>query len=340
MDQNKTLFALYKYDFHKAAEQMLEAEDEPPRYVADKNVKIAQRCFASLFDQGTINNLVKSNKKGETIPLANDVLATSNGIMIWRVNNSLIRELWLREGKDQNGIDTYNEEELISMPYCHVLIDNRPGVCLMAIEKSTAWNNKPDILRNKLLENFNRILVAKFGIEMRIEARMNPVDVWNFVHDRIYVHHDYVRKVSFSFQNPKRINKTGDMDVKSERLKAMLDIAEISNALKSHFTMEYDQSTTHMVSQKNRDLAEMVHLCSRNGYDISITFNEYQTYRINDYVKTYYPMPANVLLGSATTELRLDGRTELQAWFDTIIEETKNYINESEIPRRRNKHRS
>ena len=338
MDKKRSLYAIYKFDFHKATERSIIAE--AGGVDGNKNVKIAQKCFASLFDQNTIDKLAKINKKGEvTAMLPNDVLAKSDEIFIWRVNNSQLKEWWRRSGKDSKGIDKYEKDEIESNPYCYVLIDNRPGFGLMAIEKSTAWGSNPDLLRDILLENLNRFLADFFDIEMRIEARMNPKEIWEFVHERIYEHNDYIRKVAFTFQNPKKINKSNAMEVKSARLKAMLKTVEISDALKGFFTMEFDKYSNGKISQENKDMAEMVRLCGENGYDISITFKEFKTYRINDYVRAYYPMTFDVLQGFRIGTHTVNGKTELEEWFDLIYEQTKDYINESEVPKRRNKAR-
>ena len=335
MDKTKSLYAIYKYDFHAAKQRLVQAEADGVD--GSKYVKIAQNCFASLFDENTIDNLAKINKKGEATRLPNDIMAKVGDIFIWRVNNSQIKEWWKRSGKDSRGIDKYEKQEIESNPYCNVLIDNRKGVCLIAIEKSTAWGSNPDLLRDMLLDSFNRILAEKFDLEMRIEARMNPTDIWDFVRDRIYEHDDYVRKVSFTFQNPKKINKTNGMEVKSARLKAMLRTVEISDALKGFFMMEFDKNSTGKVSQENKDMAEMVRLCGENGYDICITFKEYKTYRINDYVKAFYPMSHDVLQRFGNGHRNLDGKTELEDWFDLVEEETRGYVNESEVPKRRHK---
>lgn len=338
MDKTKSLYAIYKYDFHKAIERTIQAEADGVD--GAKNLKIAQTCFASLFDQNTIDKLAKKNKKGEVKALLpNDVLAKSGDIFIWRVNNSQLKEWWKRSGKDSKGIDNYEKAEIESNPYCYVLVDNRPGVGLMAIEKSTAWGSKPDMLRDVILENFNRMLADLFDLEMRIEARMNPKDIWEFVHERLYEHNDYIRKVAFSFQNPKKISKSSAMEVKSARLKAMLRTVEISDALKGFFTMEFDKNTNSKISQANKDMAEMVRLCGENGYDIIITFKEFKTYRINDYVRAYYPMTEDVLTGFRIGSLTIEGITQLEDWFNQVAEQTKDYVNESEVPKRRNKAR-
>lgn len=337
MDKTKSLYAIYKYDFHKAIERTISAEANG--IDGNKYVKKAQTCFASLFDQNTIDKLGKKNKRGDVAILPNDVMAVSCSIYVWRVNNSQLKDLWKRSGKDSKGIDKWEKTEDESNPYCYVLIDNRPGSCLMAIEKSSAWSSKPDLLRDLLLENFNRILADKYDLEMRIEARMDPKDIWEFVHERLFEHNDYIRKVAFTFQNPKKVNKSKAMEVKSARLKAMLKTVEISDALKGFFTMEFDKNTNSKISQENKDMAEMVRLCGENGYDISISFKEYKTYRINDYVRAYYPMTHDVLQRFYVGTQTFNGKTELEEWFDMVDEQTKGYLNESEIPKRRNKAR-
>lgn len=335
MDKTKSLYAIYKFDFHKAFERTIQAEADGVD--GAKYLKQAQTCFASLFDQNSIDNLAKVNKKGEATRLPNDVMARMGDIFVWRVNNSQMKEWWRRNGKDNRGIDKYERDEIESNPYSYVLVDNRPGICLMAIEKSSAWAGKPDLVRDMLLENFNRMLADRFDLEMRIEARMNPKDIWEFVHERLFEHEDYIRRIQFVFQNPKKINKSNVMEVKSARLKAMLRTVEISDALKGFFTMEFDKNTNDKISEKNRDLAEMVRLCGENGYDIVITFKEFKTYRINDYVRAYYPMTLDVLQRFGIGTRTINDKTELEEWFDLVDEQTKDYVNESEVPKRRHK---
>ena len=137
----------------------------------------------------------------------------------------------------------------------------------------------------------------------------------------------------------KKVNKTCASEVQSARVKAMLKTVEISEALKGFFTMEFDRETSKNVSEKNRDMAEMVRLCGENGYDISISFKEFKTYRINDYVRAYYPMEFKVLQGFSTGILTIENKTELESWFDMVDEQTKDYVNESEVPKRRYKAR-
>lgn len=337
MNKEESSYAIYKYDFHKNPEPTITAKSDGTD--GTNNLNIAQTCFASLFDKNSVDNLGKQNKKGEFTRLPNDVIAKQGDIYVWRVNNSQLKEWWTRNGKDRHGIDNYEMQELESNPYCHVLIDNRPGHCILAIEKSTAWGSKPDMLRDMLLDNFNRILADRYDLAMRIESRMKPTDIWQFVYDRIYEHGDYIRRVTFAFQNPKKINKSKTTEIKSARVKAIVRTAEISKAIKGFYTLEFDQNSHGNISPKNRDMAEMVRLCADNGYEICITFKDFKTYRINDYVKAFFPMTKKMIDDFSNGQHILDGRSILEQWFDIIEEQTQDYVNEDEIPKRRDRGR-
>ena len=83
----------------------------------------------------------------------------------------------------------------------------------------------------------------------------------------------------------------------------------------------------------------MVRLCADNGYDICITLKDFKTYRINDYVKAFFPMTKKMIDDFSNGQHILDGRSILEQWFDIIEEQTQDYVNEDEIPIRRDRGR-
>ena len=64
---------------------------------------------------------------------------------------------------------------------------------------------------------------------------------------------------------------------------------------------------------------------------------DFKTYRINDYVKAFFPMTIDMLNDFGNGARNLDGRSRLEEWFDIVEEKTKDYVNETEIPKRRNR---
>ena len=336
--KKENMYDIYKYDFHEAEQRTIVAEAD--NVDSAENLKVAQTHFDSIFDENTLDKLAKVNSKGEATVLPNDILAKQDGIYVWRVNNSQMKKLWLSDGsKDDLGKKKYEEQELESNPYCIVIIDNRPDHCIMAIPKSPAWGGKPDSLRDVLRENFNRILADRCGLEMRIEARMSVREIWDFVNERIEKYNDRVEQVSFKFQNPDRINRTDDACTKNRNINNLLNTLKSQKALEGAFAMMFGKSSEADFSRQNRDLAEMVRLCGTNGYDLSVTFHKFRTYRINDYVRACYPLNHDYLQDFTIGQRTLDDSYDLAQWLDKIIEETKGYINESEAPRKRNQSR-
>jgi hypothetical protein len=120
----------------------------------------------------------------------------------------------------------------------------------------------------------------------------------------------------------------------------MIRIAEVQNALKARLILDFDKDSKEF-AQTNKDVAEMVELCGRYGYEIIISFKDFKTYRINDYVRAYFPLEAAVLkrMEDDAFQLTIDGKTELEEWFDTVEEQTRGCVNESKVPKRRNKRR-
>lgn len=338
MKNKDNLYDIYKYDFHPVSQLTIFTEaTRADGGSGEKNLPAAQAHFESLFDENTIGKLAKKRGNGDITLLPNDVIAKRDGIIAWRVNNSQMKKLWERdENKGGNGQpDKYEERAKESNPFCMVFIDNRPGRCLMAIQRSAAWDGKPDKLRDVLLENFNRKLEEK-GLEMRIEALMCVMDFWDFINDRIYNHGDFVKKVEFTLQNPSRVCPAVGTDAKSEYVQSMLKMMKASNAVTGFFGMYFGEDRAANFSQENRDLRETVRLCAINGYGITVHLNEYRVYRINDFVRASFPLNPGCLGDFASGQLTLDAGTDLEQWFDYIIEETKSYVNESETPRKGN----
>lgn len=103
--RRKTLYAIYKYSFHKSVQRTVTAE--AAGVDGSKYLQAALTCFASLFDQNSIDHLSKMHKKGEATQLPNDVMAKAGDIIFWRVNNSQMKEWWKRSGKDSAGYHYY-----------------------------------------------------------------------------------------------------------------------------------------------------------------------------------------------------------------------------------------
>ena len=332
-NNNNSDYAIYCYDFHVGERSVINNDKDGNKFLPK-----AQKCFAKLFDLNTVEKLAKTDGNGKVTFYENDVLAKAGEVYLWRVNNRIEKEVVVKDGTDSKGIAVYKGKTVESLPPCNVIIDNRPDHCIIAIEKSTAFNCKTDTVRDFVLETFNRNLSDEFQLEMRIEAMMEPSEVWDFVHRRLYEENDYIEEFTFKFENSKKVMPKSAPEMKRARLKSMQRTLEISDALRGIFTMFFDRNSNKKISQKNKDMAEMVNLCCNKGYDIQIKFKNYKTYRINDYVKRFVNMDNNLLTEFRQNNSYLFGDNEsLILWLDKVIETINKDKRESEIPKRRKK---
>lgn len=310
-------YAIYKVEFREDSEKSIENHDKDSK----QYLKIAETCFASLFDDKSIKALYKLTDKGSSDPFPNDVLHKEDDIILWRVNNIQLKKLWLLTGKDANGTNIYEEKDEESYPFCNVIIDNRKDICQMAIEKSSAWNI--DKLVELIQQSFHRLLSDKYGLTLSIEAKMLPTEFWEFVHTRIKEHDDYIRKISFEFSNPKKVKGVDLPNIQCSRLKALKKITEMSEAIKGYFQMEFDEHGNRKISEKNRDLAEMVSLCSNNGYTLKVNFKKFKAYKANDHVRALFVLNDKMISDFQNRQHNYNNRYDLADWFDNILDQIK-----------------
>ncbi len=339
MSRNENQYAIYKFD-------LCSSPDSPS---GEQHLKVANNCLASLFDEKTIDNLTKTSGRGDTTRLANDVMKEKDGVYVWRVNNSQMKAVWLCSGKDDGGRDAYDKQKVESTPYGYVLIDNRPEHCLMAIEKSTAWNSDPDRLCDVVRDNLNQLLNSRYGLNIVIEPRWNPLDVWDYVHERIRCG-DYVRQVAFELRNPERYSSMPRMAMRNDLLKSMLNVVQSSKAESGTCQLDYNEKSGKEITNASvcyRDISEMVELCGKEGYDLTIKFNKAGVYRTKEKLKVFYPLTVEQLEsfivdrpvcadapmfseGSLKDYQFYNGKVSLKEWFDFIERETGGHGSEKE----------
>lgn len=217
--------------------------------------------------------------------------------------------------------DRLDEREITSHPGCFVIIDNRPGVTMLAIEKNNAFYSKTEKIRKILLYAFN-LKLEQLGLTMEINARIRPGTFWEVVDEQCTKLKDVIKKVSFNFPNP---NKIGPVDASAEAKKNLSYISRIigaANAAKGTLVMHADEKEKIALNQKVEDFAEMVRLCEFDGYDISVHFKRYGVYRFGAEAQVYMILQDDVrdhfLQGVTVLGLPDEQPFELYQWLEDI----------------------
>ena len=142
-------------------------------------------------------------------------------------------------------------------PWCHVLIDNRPGREFIAIEKNGAFTS-PDIVA-ELLQNELRYRFALRHVEITIKNQYKPDAFWDIINKHFI---NGIRQVAFHFSVP-------NPPWASELLGNMNEAARSMHARPTAIFSAPDNSPI-IVDQQNEELRRYVEVCAKEGEDITV----------------------------------------------------------------------
>ena len=315
------IYAIYKLIFEKAEQTSITAVD-----AGEVTIDGAQALLDEVLKEEL--PMSKTNKRKEQVRLENYKERTDRGISLLMICNE--KNIQYSEKKEDRTITSH--------PGCYVIIDNRPGVAQVAIERDASFDGKPDMVRDILEEAINRKM-EEYGLVVKINQKWKEGDFWTAVEEQCEVHKDRIRKVEFEFPNP---DKVGPIVV-NEGFKMKMDLlnsfARMANAAKSTLILSSDKEKVIQFHQEEKDLAAMVSLCSQNAYNISVRFEQYGMYRNGTDYKAFSELK-DYILEEFRTGQRVLGREHeadlsLVQWLDEIRVVTKDYGDEKKTRKKR-----
>lgn len=315
------IYAIYKLIFEKAEQTSVTASD-----AGEITIDRAQALLDEVLKEEL--PMSKTNKRKEQVRLENYLERTERGISLLMICNE--KNVQYSEKKEDRTITSH--------PGCYVVIDNRPGVAQVAIERDSSFDGKPDVVRDILEEALNRRM-EEYGLVVRINQKWKEGDFWTAVHEQCEVHKDRIRKVEFEFPNP---DKVGPIDVNEyfeAKMELLNSLTRMTNAASGRLILSSDKDRVIQFRQEERDLAAMVSLCSQNAYNISVRFEQYGMYRDGTDYKAFSELKDYVVEEFRTGQ-RVLGREDeadlsLVQWLDEIRDVTKDYGNDTKTRKKR-----
>lgn len=298
-----------------------------------------RKYFGSLFHKGTQLNIYKTKDNGDNILHPNEVLNIHDDIILMRICNE----------KKVSVVQDYKERKEPSYPWCYLIIDNRPGKGYIIIEKSSSFYGETNHVRDLLTSTFTRLMYRPdqgLDIEIEINAKLVERDFWQFVNERINTHRDHVSKFTFEFPNPDK-NQMIDAPEATINLLKALTLTGIENGYKGHYSMVAEGNAGIRFHQTLNniptDFANMVGLCLRHGYELSVNFRNYGEFQYSqatalnkemlslnpDYIHQFQTDPAMILTDGSGYDL-ID-------WLNEQEEYVKNLKDENQTITRRQK---
>lgn len=321
-------FVIYKYDFQEGDKTLFSQAS------GKSALEEAQGHFAKLLGGKQMNLYQMDKENKESKIYKNDIFCTRDDITVMTVCKEKEVSIW----KD------YKELKENSYPFCHVIIDNRKGVCQMAIEQAPAFKSDTDKVRDILQESIQREF-TELGIKFELRPKMKVKQFWEMVEEQRTIKNDVIKQVVFEFPHP---DKVRGMDVTldmSERLKILASMAESIGATKG--TLKYENSSEQglQMERTSEDIAQMVSLCCSNAYNIAVHFRDMGIYRYGDLVRAFYQIEDKVLTEFVSGQTYSDGNKvdlsfKLCEHMEIIRDLTKDYCYEQEFkPRRKRKNK-
>lgn len=174
----KTSFVVFKYDFCKSRNLSSIEGTLPLDFLEMSSPEKYQECqtgFEKVMDsllKSKKMTLVESRKNEEDVIHDNRILGFREGVAVLDVCADKKEFYW----------SNFKENEIHNLPFCKVIIDNRPNRGFLFVEESRIFGGKrgQDKVVALLRDNINRV-ANQYGWNMVISAKLPPGDFFDAV---------------------------------------------------------------------------------------------------------------------------------------------------------------
>lgn len=246
------VYAIYSYEVQEGDKSLLFPDTK------EKAITHANEIVAGIL-KSDFKVLGKKNKKDQVLkcPLESH----HENVFVFTLCNDV--ELPKYDGHKQLPSEH-------SHPGCYVIIDNREGVCQIAVEKNFAFDSDTDKVVKYLKRSLNEYLKV-YGLKVEMNHKYWPETFETLVMKRV-AQGDYVKKVVWEFHD---LNKVSGVDAPKdmlEQLSALKFLMEGMKAVKGKLTLQGGKMNIDTDTVKL--LGMILGLCAQNGYNISYHFKK------------------------------------------------------------------
>lgn len=244
-------FSVYSYEIQEGNRNLLSEETK------ERAIDMANVIIGNLLHDG-LTIIGKKNRQDQ--PLISLKLTEHEGVFTWILCN--VKDIAKYEGHDKTMLESH--------PGGYVIMDNRPDVCQIAIERNNAFDSTDKVVKY-LKRAFNSCLFD-YGLKIIIKQKCHAHKFKELIRERI-AKGDFVKKIVWDFPNPDKIKGLDATQQMKNRLEGLKILIQATNALKGKLTLS--GSKTNPLSsddEKIEDLAQIIALCAQNGYNLSYYF--------------------------------------------------------------------
>ena len=265
----------------------------------------------------------------EHIP--NCVLRNEDGIALIRIHNKENYTFFELPENTGNEVKDCVGVTKSSYPFGYVVIDYRDGKCQLAIEKTSAWDNKTVTIRYSLEKLFNDMLSDSWGITTKIKEKSVRKDFEKFIDQLTIDHGDMIESFTFELVNEKRKPTVRIPESLTEQMEIYSRVLEFYGAISSVTTVNMGAKVDN---EKLKQLSSVLAYSADNAFNLMVKFKDYGEYSCKDGVVAKYPMN-DVVISNFKDFITPDIVTsdfDLRSWLDVVFEKVKEGKDDEEIP--------
>lgn len=247
------VYAIYSFEIQEGNRSLFYKE------TGKKAIDMANEIISNILHDGLT---VIGKKRNEDLLLTNRHFIGREGVFAWELCN--VKDKNLREGHE----NIPHEEH----PGSYVIVDNRPNVCQIAIEKNSAFGPDTDKVVRYLRRAFKAHLY-EYGLKMVIKRKWQASKFKDVIRERIIKDNDSVKRVVWEFPNPDRVKGIDATQQMKDRLNGLMLFTQASKALKGKLTLTGSKKNPIDVDDdKIEDWAQIIALSAQNNYKLSYYF--------------------------------------------------------------------
>lgn len=225
-------------------------------------------------------------------------------------------------------------------PFCHVILDNRPGHQYVGIERNSAFGTKTDKVANILCTGLS-LKLHEYHRKMEIERLTKKnAELWNVVDQVMDTFDDRVVQIRLDYQG----DSTEGKEV-NRMLGGMLMLAKKSDS-DALFALNGKTSNGVRIDDIRTDLQHIAEMCLKSpNYALAVKFKNFGVYRYGADLMAQFGTDDNVINDFATGKTVMNFDTgqpdyDLRLWLDRLERlMTKDYKNEPIQSTRTRRHR-
>lgn len=184
--------------------------------------------------------------------------------------------------KDKILLEGHEKNSVTEHPGSYVIVDNRPNVCQIAIEKNSAFGPNTDNVVKYLRRAFKAHLF-EYGLKMVIKRKWQASNFKDIIRERIIKNKDSVKKVVWEFPNPDKVKGIDATQQMKDRLEGLRLFTQASNAIKGKLTLTGSKKNPIDVDDdKIEDWAQIIALSAQNNYKLSYYFHNSSVVNFKD----------------------------------------------------------